>query len=65
MGARARAPARLSRFWPVSDEIIDDQHAAPSPPARATIAGANVLEHPEIALAGVAVARDAHRLGSA
>src|SRR5215469_16347258 len=44
------------------DEIIDDQHAFAAPAADADDVACDVLEHVELTLRDVVVARDAHRL---
>src|SRR5258708_37759331 len=44
------------------DEIIDDQHALAAPAADADDAACHVLEHVDLALRDVVVARDAYRL---
>src|SRR5258708_15510953 len=44
------------------DEITDDQHALAAPAADADDAACHVLEHVDLALRDVVVARDAYRL---
>src|SRR5262245_57368046 len=44
------------------DQVVDDQHALAAPAADADDAARHVLEHFELALGDVVVARHAHRL---